>query len=211
MTLPSLSWAVALKRTKVELELLTDPEAYLMVECGMRGGIATISNRHAVVANNPQVAGLDPSMPTSYITYLDANNLYGYAMSEPLPVGDFRFLDQDEIQRFRLHEIAADSDNGYIIECDLAYRDHLHEEHNDYPMAAEHLGLYSRKGVRPMSHVRRSQIDFATSHLIHETDRWCDGRKCGRKLRQNLRHTVRCRTFIRCCHVLLVLLIYLIF
>ena len=140
VTLPSLSWAVALKRTKVELELLTDPEAYLMVERGMRGGIATISTRHAV-ANNPEVADFDPSIPTSYITYLDANNLYGCAMSEPLPVGDFRFLDQNEIEQFRLHEIAADSDTGYIIECDLAYPDHLHEEHNDYPMAAEHLDI----------------------------------------------------------------------
>jgi len=60
---------------------------YLMIENNMRGGIATISHRHAQ-ANNPQVEGYDPSKPTSFITYLDANNLYGTAMSEPLPVGN---------------------------------------------------------------------------------------------------------------------------
>jgi len=72
-----------------------------MVERGMRGGIASMSKRHAV-ANNPQVAGFDPSMPTSYITYLDVNNLYRYAMFKPLPVGDFSFLDQHEIKQILL-------------------------------------------------------------------------------------------------------------
>ena len=65
----------------------------------MRGGIAVISKRHAL-ANNPYVEGYDESQPTSYITYLDANNLYGYSQSESLPVGDFRFLSEEEIFKF---------------------------------------------------------------------------------------------------------------
>ena len=72
MTLPSLAWACALKHTDVKLDLLTDPDAYLMIENNLKGGIAMISNRHAV-ANNPLVEGYDSSKPTSYITYLDAN------------------------------------------------------------------------------------------------------------------------------------------
>jgi len=74
ITLPSLSWAIALKMTRVKLNLLTDPDAYLMVENAMRGGIATISTRHAV-ANNSYLTDYDQQQPTSFITYLDANNL----------------------------------------------------------------------------------------------------------------------------------------
>jgi len=84
VTLPSLAWTSALKFTGVELDLITDPDAYLMIENNMRSGIATISHSHAS-ANNPLVEGYDPTKPTSYITYLDANNLYGDAMSNPLP------------------------------------------------------------------------------------------------------------------------------
>ena len=138
MTLPSLAWASALKFTDAKLHLLTDPDAYLMIENNMRGGIATISNRHAV-ANNPLVEGYDSSKPTSYITYLDANNLYGDAMSNPLPVGNFQFLPETEIENFDLLSIPSDNKIGYIIECDLTYPDHLHPLHTDYPLAPEHL------------------------------------------------------------------------
>jgi len=96
VTLPSLAWASALKFTGVELDLITDPDAYLMIENNMRGAIATISHRHAE-ANNPLVEGYDPTKPTSYITYLDANNLYGDAMSKPLPVGKFQFYHKPKL------------------------------------------------------------------------------------------------------------------
>jgi len=138
VTLPSLAWASALKFTGVELYLITNPDAYLMIENNMRGGIATISHRHAV-ANNTLVEGYDPNKPTSYITYLDANNLYGDAMSNPLPVGKFQLLSQTEIDQFDLMSIPPDGDTGYIIECDLIYPDHLRTLHSDYPLAPEHL------------------------------------------------------------------------
>jgi len=70
------------------LDLITDPDMYLMIENDMRDRIATISYRHAR-ANNPLVEGYDPSQPNSYITYLDANNLYGTAMLEPGPWESF--------------------------------------------------------------------------------------------------------------------------
>ena len=107
-------------------------------ENSMRGGIATISHRHAV-ANNPLVEGYDPSKPHSWIQYLDANNLYGCSMSQPLPVGQFRFLEEQEIENFDVTSIPADAETGYILECDLMYPESLHQLHNDYPMAPEHL------------------------------------------------------------------------
>ena len=137
-TLPSLAWASAMKFTGVTLDLITDPDAYLLIENHMRGGMATISHRHAV-ANNPSVEGYDPRKPTSYITYLDANNLYGDAMSNPLPIGKFHFLPMSEIDTFDLLSIPPDSNTGYIVECDLTYPDHLHPLHSDYPLAPEHL------------------------------------------------------------------------
>jgi len=140
VTLPSLSWAIALKMTGIQLDLLTDPAAYMMIENSMRGGIATISHRYAK-ANNPQVPDYDNQLPTSYITYLDANNLYGAAMIEPLPVGEFRFLNENEMENFKLMDIAPDSETGYIIECDLQYPAHLHDAHSDYPLAPEHINI----------------------------------------------------------------------
>jgi len=138
MALASLAWAMALKHTVIELRLITDADMYLMVESGMRGGIATISNRHAK-GNNPHVQGYDPTEPTQYLTYLDANNLYGAAQSEMLPVGGFQFLTADEVAAFDIMSVAPDSQLRYILECDLTYPPHLHDAYSDYPMAPEHL------------------------------------------------------------------------
>ena len=87
---PGLSWDALLKKTAVELELLTDLDMHLFIERGMRGGISMASKRYAK-ANNPQVEGYDPTQPTNYITYIHANNLYGWAMSLPLPKKNFHW------------------------------------------------------------------------------------------------------------------------
>jgi len=139
-TLPSLSWSMALKHTGIELDLITDPEMYLMLENSIRGGISTITNRYSK-ANNPLVDDYDPSKPTTYITYLDENNLYGFAMSQPLPVGDFKFLTPDEIAALDITSISEDSPTGYVLDCDLQYPLHLHDTHFDYPLAPEHLTI----------------------------------------------------------------------
>jgi len=138
VTLPSLSWTMALKHTGESLDLITDPDAYLMIENNMRGGIATISQRYAS-ANNPIVDGYDEDETRRYITYLDANSLYASAQWEPLPVGNFRFLTHDDIDKFDLLSIKADANIGYIRECDLLYPSKLHDAHNVYPLAADHL------------------------------------------------------------------------
>jgi hypothetical protein len=89
-TSPGLSWDALLKKTGVELELLTDYDMHLFVERGMRGGISMVSKRYAK-ANNPQVPDYDPSKPKTNIMYLDANNLYGCAMCKPLPKRGFKW------------------------------------------------------------------------------------------------------------------------
>ena len=89
-TSPGLSWDALLKHTKIKLELLTDYSMYLFIEKGMRNGISTEMQRYSK-ANNPYLHDFDPEKETSYILYLDANNLYGWPMSQPLPVERFRW------------------------------------------------------------------------------------------------------------------------
>jgi hypothetical protein len=142
LTTPSLTWDACSKYTNVELELITDPEIFLFFESAMRGGISAISNRYAR-ANNPylQPEDYDSSQPHSYIYYLDANNLYGWAMSQYLPVGGFRFLSEEEISQIDFANVPDDSDIGYAVECDLEYPGELHESHNDYPLAPERMTI----------------------------------------------------------------------
>ena len=90
-TAPGLAWRACLKKTGVRLELLLDPDMLLMFERGIRGGITQSVHRWAA-ANNPYMDEYDSSRPTKYLQYLDANNLYGWAMSQPLPTGWFRRL-----------------------------------------------------------------------------------------------------------------------
>ena len=71
--------------------------------------------------------------------HIDANNLYGAAQSEVLPTGGFKFLSEQELANFDLMSVDPNSNQGYIIECDLSYPPHLHDMHSDYPIAPEHL------------------------------------------------------------------------
>ena len=95
---------------------------------GTRGGVSQISNRHQR-ANNPYLGDehYDDSKPTTYLQYLDMNNLYGYAMTQKLPTGFFRFLADDEIKELDISSIPSDSPTGYVLEVSLAYPNHLHE------------------------------------------------------------------------------------
>ena len=138
-TSPGLSWDALLKETKVKLDLLKDPDMLLMIEKGIRGGISTITHRYAK-ANNPYIQeSYDKNKPHSYITYLDANNLYGWAMSQYLPTGKFKWV--KNVNDIDVLDIDDEARKGYILEVDLEYPKELHDLHNDYPLAAENLEL----------------------------------------------------------------------
>ena len=136
-TAPGLSWDALLKYTAIELELLTDYDQHLFIEKGMRGGISMASKRHAK-ANNPGVPGYDPSEEHNHIMYYDANNLYGWAMSQPLPYSGFKWVDKPP----------TEPGKGCILEVDLEYPAELHESHNDYPLAPERLKVKKRMVIR---------------------------------------------------------------
>ena len=167
---PGLSWDSMLKTTKVELELITDPDMFLFLEKGIRGGISMISQRHAE-ANNPYLGNTaDPTSPNSYIAYWDANNLYGWSMSQPLPHSEFRWLSRGEVDSFDVAEASREVNTGFILEVDLDYPPNLHDLHNDYPMVPEQteisrdmLSQYTRAlGAK----VYGSEDKIPTSHKL---------------------------------------------
>ena len=140
-TLPGFAaWDALLMYSGVSLELLTDYDQHLFVESGMRGGVSMVSQRYAA-ANNHYQEKFDADQPSSFIQYLDANNLYGWAMSQHLPVSDFRREKPSEKLLNKILNTQDDSSSGYIVECDLEYPHELHEKHNDYPVAPECLSV----------------------------------------------------------------------
>ena len=128
---PELSWDAMLKMTGIKLEKINDINVHLFIEKGMRGGISYISKRYSKNDDNKT------------IMYWDANNLYGWAMIQPLPVSDFKFLSEKEINRFNLYSIDENNSIAYILECDLEYCKKLHDSHNDYPLCPEKIEVSS--------------------------------------------------------------------
>lgn len=143
-TAPGFSWDSMMRLTGVELEMLSDPNMYLMVENGVRGGVSMITKKYAK-ANNPSVDDYDSSRPTNYLMYLDANNLYGWAMSQKLPVDQFEWLSDDEVNNLDVMQVADDADKGYILEVDLDYPAELHDLHSDLPLAPEQMEISSEQ------------------------------------------------------------------
>ena len=137
-TSPGLSWDAMLKMTNIQLELMTDIDMFQFIEKGMRGGISYIANRYGK-ANNKYMREYDKKAPSKYIMYLDANNLYGWAMSQYLPTGSFRWMTEKQINKINLSKYNENSNKGLLIEVDLEYPKELHDLHNDYPLAAERV------------------------------------------------------------------------
>jgi hypothetical protein len=142
LSLPMFSINACLKMTKVELDFLTMPDECLFIEAGIRGGVSVVTGRLST-ANNPYLPEgmFKPEEESKYILYLDANNLYGWAMSQPLPTSGFRFMEEEEIETLDIAAIPEDGPIGYFFEVDLDYPPHLHDLHNDMPLAPESISI----------------------------------------------------------------------
>ncbi|KYN19874.1 hypothetical protein ALC57_07789 [Trachymyrmex cornetzi] len=128
--LPGFTWYAMLKPTRVRFELLTDIDMVMFIERGIRGGLSQCSNRYAQ-ANNKYMRSYDSSKPSTYLMYCDVNNLYGWAMCQPLPYAEFQWV--KNVANFDVSAITLDSLIGYILEVDLEYPQHLHDVHADLP------------------------------------------------------------------------------
>ena len=112
-----------LKMTRIKLEKISDIGNYLIIEKELREGISYIANRYAK-ANSKYMNDYDPKILSIFISYLDMNNLYGWAMSEYFPSETFKWL--KNIDEFNVMLINEKSQIGYFLEVDLEYSDKLH-------------------------------------------------------------------------------------
>ena len=141
LSAPGLARQTCLKKTGVKLDLLIDPDMLLMVEKGIRGGICHAIYRYAKASNN-YMKNYDENNDSSFLKYLDPNNLYGWAMSEPQAVNGFEWLeDLSKIDEDFIKNYNKDSVKGYILEVDVEYPKILHNLHSDLPFLPERMKI----------------------------------------------------------------------
>ena len=147
------------KHSKIELELLSDVDMLLFFENAIRGGVSMISNRYGK-ANNKYMKNYKKSKPTKYITYLDANNLYGWAMSKPLPINNFEWMSKKELKELDINKFETNQEIGYMLEVDLEYPHELHDLHNDYPLAPDKITVNKIEKLIP-------NLGNKTKYILH--------------------------------------------
>ena len=134
-------WQAMLRKTGANIELLTDASKYAFFEDAIKGGISVISNRFAE-ANNSYLSDHDKSKPSSFIVGLDANSLYASEMVHELPVGEFRYVRDEGLRNMEASLRKGrplPKGRGALLCVDLDYPEHLHDLHNDYPLAPERV------------------------------------------------------------------------
>ena len=141
LSLPGLARQACLKKTNIKLDLLTDYDMLLMVEEGIRGRICHSIYRYAK-ANNKYIKNYDKNKESSYLQYLDTNNLYGWAMCQKLPVNGFKWVkNTSKIDEKFIKNYDEDSDKGYIFEVDVKYPRRLHDLHSDLPFLPKRMKI----------------------------------------------------------------------
>ena len=159
---PGLAWKACFKKTGVKLELITDYDMLLMIEKGIRGGICQATHRYAK-ANNKYMKNYDKNNESSYIEYLNANNLYGWAMSQKLPEIGFKWVKQKELSKLNedfIKKYDEDCNKGYFLEVDVEYPKELLNFHKDLPFLPE------RKKVEKVEKLICS-IEDKEKYVIH--------------------------------------------
>ena len=112
-----------------------------MVEEGIRGGICHSIHRYAK-ANNKYMNNYNENEESSYIQYLEANNLYGWAMSQKLPVNNFKWVeDTSKINKDFIKNYYENSKKGYILKVDVKYPKKLHDLHSDLPFLPKRIKI----------------------------------------------------------------------
>lgn len=139
-TLPSFCWDAMLKKTEVELELLTDENMYMLLERGKIGGISMVGSKSYSEANHPLLSSYDASKLHKFIKYADVNGLYSWAMKQLLPYKKFRWIPLNEFDlQYAIKN--ADSENGCILRVDFDIPEELHDKFKDYPILPENIAV----------------------------------------------------------------------
>ena len=160
MSAPGLAWQACLRKTGVKLELLTNIDILLVVKKGIRGGICHAIHRYAE-ANNKYMKNYDKNTTSSYLMYLDAKNLYGWAKSQKLPVNGFEWV--EELSQFKEDFITncdGGINKGYILEVEVEYPKKLFDLHSDLPFLPE------RKNIKKCNKVVCNMHD-SQNYVVH--------------------------------------------
>ena len=137
LSAPSLAWDAMLMKTGIELEQIYDPKILDIIERHKKGGLCFVGSKRHVKANNHYLEDFDVTKPENYIMYWDANNLYGWAMSQYLPFK--HIVINNNIDVDTILKTPDDNDIGYIIECDLEFPQEIHDKLKEYPPCPENL------------------------------------------------------------------------
>ena len=151
-TAPGLAWDAALKKTKVELELLADREMLDIFGKGIRGGVSSIMHRYSKANNKYMGKDFFRDELKKFLVYLDANNLCGWAMSKPLLTKGFKWMEEHELRDWKNHSC--------ILEVDLEYPKELHDLHNEYPLAPERIEINKVEKLIP-------NLNNKTKYVLH--------------------------------------------
>ena len=167
-----LAWQAFLKKTGTEL---TDPDILLSFERGTRGGITQAVYRYAEASNKYMGDKFNPKEDSSYLQYLDGNNLYHWAMTQPLPTGGFNWVDPSEFMPDKIDSYMK----GYLLEVDVKYPKELHDLHNDLLLMCDKM---KANGVKKLV----STLSDKKNHVVHI-----------KALNQALRHELMLRKVYR--------------
>ena len=133
---PSLAFEAMLKVAKAKIELFTDIDMVVMAEKRIRGGLTLVVKKHAI-ANNRYLPTNDKSKKNVFLQYLDANNLYGYAMIQKLPLDGYKWGDVSIFTNDVVENYDLDSNKGYLLEVDVEYPKELRGADVDLPFLPE--------------------------------------------------------------------------
>ena len=134
------SWDSMAKMSKIKLQFVSDIDMHLFIGKGMKGGISYIAKRYSN-AHNKYITCFNDKKPSKYNMQLDQNNLYGWEMTQYLPYGEFKWLNQNKIDKTDVNSIEENSSTWYLIDVDLEYLDELQEIYNDYPLLLKKLKI----------------------------------------------------------------------
>ena len=164
---PSLAFEAMLKVTKAKIELFTDIDMVLMTEKAIRGGLTQVIRKH-IRANNKYLPSYDKSKKNVSLQYLDASNLYGYAMIQKLPLDGYKWGNVSMFTDDFVKNYDINSDKGYLLEVDVEYPIELRTAHKDLPFLPERrLKRSKRHNEYEFDEIRKAYRKFYNTFNIN--------------------------------------------